>query len=89
MFGGKQPAMVANLFSELRKTPMPPVHASKEIELRYDDYLHYVCNSCDESMIVEYPGRDPVIPQIRVTCEKCGLNRTWKIYNARGHGWGA
>jgi ribosomal protein L37E len=45
------------------------------------NYLQINCRRCGGAADVEYRGLDPVMPQIRTACRKCGTSVTFKISN--------
>jgi hypothetical protein len=63
--------------------PLPKSSKDRDFEIRTTDYLHLVCIKCDEDAVITYLGLDPSIPRIRVACSKCGVQHTWKLFNAR------
>jgi hypothetical protein len=59
-----------------------------EYEIRQvSDYFHVVCVACGEACELDYRGYTGAIPQIEITCPKCGSTGHRKLHMG-GHGFG-
>jgi hypothetical protein len=51
------------------------------------DYFHVVCTKCGEACEMDFKGTSGAIPEIEITCPKCGSTGQRKLHKG-GEGFG-
>jgi hypothetical protein len=59
-----------------------------EYEVRHvSDYFHVVCTKCGEACELDFRGYNGAIPQVEISCPKCGSPGSKKLHMG-GHSFG-